>query len=78
MILTNEQLFSLHKLYPKVTSTINDIAYDIDGNEVAYDLSAVTAQAEADAQAVIDAKQSALAKLAKLGLTADEIKALVG
>ena len=35
------------------------------------------AQAEADAQAVIDTKVSALAKLAALGLTADEIKALL-
>ena len=36
------------------------------------------AQAEADAQAVIDTKASALAKLAALGLTQDEVKALVG
>ena len=32
----------------------------------------------ADAQAVIDTKASALAKLAALGLTKDEVKALVG
>ena len=32
----------------------------------------------ADAQAVIDTKASALAKLAALGLTQDEVKALVG
>jgi hypothetical protein len=51
---------------------------DADGNEVAYDLQAVTAQAEADAQSVIDTKASALAKLAALGLTQDEVKALVG
>jgi hypothetical protein len=31
-----------------------------------------------DAQAVIDAKASALAKLAALGLTEDEVKALIG
>jgi hypothetical protein len=36
------------------------------------------AKAEADAQAAIDAKASALAKLAALGLTQDEVKALVG
>ena len=36
------------------------------------------AQAEADAQAIIDTKASALAKLAALGLTQDEVKALVG
>ena len=69
---------AIYKLYPNVVRTIGDIAYDADGNEVAYDLQAVTAQAEADAQAAIDTKASALAKLAALGLTQDEVKALVG
>jgi hypothetical protein len=66
------------KLYSNVAVIRGDIAYDADGNEVAYDLQAVTAQAEADAQAVIDTKASALAKLAALGLTQDEVKSLVG
>ena len=66
------------KLYPQVTVIRGDTAYDADGNEVAYDLQAVTAQAQADAQAVIDAKASALAKLAALGLTEDEVKSLIG
>ena len=69
---------AIYKLYPSVTNTVGDIAYDADGNEVAYDLQAVTAQAEADAQAVIDTKASALAKLTALGLSEDEVKALVG
>ena len=69
---------AIYKLYPNVVRTIDDIAYDADGNEVAYDLQAVTAQAQADAQAVIDTKASALAKLAALGLSEDEVKALVG
>lgn len=69
---------ALIKLYPQVVTLRGNTAYDADGNEVAYDLQAVTAQAEADAQAVIDTKASALAKLAKLGLTQDEVKALVG
>jgi hypothetical protein len=69
---------SIIKLYPQVTVIRGDIAYDANGNEVAYDLQAVTAQAQADAQAVIDTKASALAKLAALGLTQDEVKALVG
>lgn len=69
---------TIYKLYPNVVRTVGDIAYDADGNEVAYDLQAVTAQAQADAQAVIDTKASALAKLAALGLTQDEVKALVG
>jgi len=69
---------AIYKLYPQTVRTVGDIAYDAEGNEVAYDLQAVTAQAEADAQAVIDTRASALAKLAKLGLTQDEVKALVG
>jgi hypothetical protein len=69
---------AIFKLYPQVTIIRGDVAYDKDGKEVAYDLQAVTAQAEADAQAVIDTRTSALAKLAALGLTQDEVKALVG
>jgi hypothetical protein len=69
---------AIYKLYPQVKSTNGDIAYDADGNEVAYDIQAVTAQAQADAQAVIDTKASALAKLTALGLTQDEVKALIG
>ena len=69
---------AIFKLYPNVVRTVDNTAYDANGNEVAYDLQAVTAQAEADAQAVIDTKASALAKLAALGLTQDEVKALVG
>jgi hypothetical protein len=69
---------AIYKLYPSVIRTVGDIAYDANGNEVAYDLATVTAQAEADAQAAIDTKASALAKLAALGLTQDEVKALVG
>jgi hypothetical protein len=69
---------TIQKLYPQVITLQGDIAYDAEGNEVAYDLQAVTAQAQADAQAVIDTKASALAKLAALGLTQDEVKALVG
>jgi len=69
---------AIYKLYPQVKSTNGDTAYDANNNEVDYDLQAVTAQAQADAQAVIDVKASALAKLAALGLTQDEVKALVG
>jgi preprotein translocase subunit SecA len=78
MNLTSEQCQALFKLYPQVATMVGDIAYDADGNEVTYDLQAVTAQAETDAQAVIDTKASALAKLAALGLTQEEVKALVG
>lgn len=47
---------AIYKLYPQVKYTIDDIAYDIDNNEVAYDLAAV--QAYADSQAYI-AKRAA-------------------
>ena len=77
-MITSDQIQAIYKLYPNVVRTVGDIAYDANGNEVAYDLSAVTTQAQADAKAVIDSKASALAKLAALGLTQDEVKALLG
>jgi hypothetical protein len=77
-MITIEQVQTICKLHPQVVKVVGDTAYDADGNEVAYDLQAVTAQAEADAQSAIDTKASALAKLAALGLTQDEVKALVG
>jgi hypothetical protein len=77
-MITSQQTHAIYKIYTNVIRTVGDIAYDAEGNEVVYDLAAVTAQAEADAQAAIDTKASALAKLAALGLTADEVKALLG
>jgi len=78
MSINTQQIDAIYKLYPSVVRTSGDMAYDANGNEVAYDLQAVTAQTQADAQAVIDTRASALAKLAALGLTQDEVKALVG
>jgi len=76
---------AIYKLNPSVVTIQGDIAYDANGNEVTYDLQAVAEQAEQDKadklvaeQAQITAKASALAKLAALGLTQDEVKALVG
>ena len=80
---------NLHDAIYALNSTIvtirGDVAYDKDGQVVQYDmaqaqaklveLQAQKAQAE---QATKDAKASALAKLTALGLTADEVKALVG
>jgi hypothetical protein len=71
-------LDAIQKFFPQAITLIDTTAYDANGNEVAYDLQAVTAQAQADAQAVIDTRASALAKLAALGLTQDEVKALIG
>ena len=48
-MINNEQADAIYELYPNVVRTIGDIAYDANGNEVAYDLSAVTIQAEKNA-----------------------------
>lgn len=40
---------ALRKLYPQIVTVYGDKAVDADGNEVAYDLSAVTTQAQKDA-----------------------------
>ena len=40
---------AIYKLYPQTVRTVGDTAYDADGNEVAYDLAAVTTQAQKDA-----------------------------
>lgn len=47
---------AIYKLYPQVVRTVGDVAYDADGNEVAYDKAAV--QAYVDAHAYI-AKRAA-------------------
>jgi len=47
---------TIYKLYPSVVRTVGDIAYDANGNEVAYDKVAV--QAYVDAHAYI-AKRAA-------------------
>ena len=47
---------AIYKLYPQVVRTVDDKAYDADGNEVAYDKAAV--QAYVDAHAYI-AKRAA-------------------
>jgi two-component SAPR family response regulator len=49
MSLNLEQTQAIYKLYSQVTLTRGDKAYDIDGNEVAYDLQAVEAEVQANA-----------------------------
>jgi hypothetical protein len=39
---------AIYKLYPQTIRTVGDIAYDADGNEVAYDLALVTTQSQKD------------------------------
>ena len=76
---------TLIKLYPQVVTLRGGVAYDANEQEIAYDKSAAEAklvelQAKevADQEAQVSAKASALAKLAALGLTEDEINALIG
>ena len=82
MINIHEAIYALN---PTIVTIRDNVAYDIDGNPVAYDMAQAEAklaemQAEETAkqEAQVSAKESAMAKLAKLGLTEDEVKALVG
>jgi hypothetical protein len=76
---------AIYALNSTVKTIRGDVAYDANGQEVSYNL----AQAEvklielqatetAIEQEQATAKASALAKLAALGLTQDEVKALIG
>jgi len=49
MKLTSEQIDVIYKLNPSVVTIRGDVAYDVDGNEVAYDKSAVDAYVNAHA-----------------------------
>ena len=82
-------MITLHDAIRTLNSTVvtirGDVAYTQDEQVVQYDLAAAQAKlvelqaAETQAeQAAKDAKASALAKLAALGLTQDEVKALIG
>ena len=82
MINIHEAIYALN---PSVVTIRGDIAYDTNEQEVAYDMAQAEAKlAELQAaettqeQAQATAKASALAKLAALGLTQDELKALIG
>ena len=80
---------AIYQLYTNVTSIKEDkeifTAYDIDGNEVSIDMSAVNtkatelqAEADAEAQAKIDNKASAKAKLMSgEALTEEEANTIV-
>ena len=74
---------AIYVLNPSIVTIKNDIAYDANGNEVAYDKSAAEAklaelQAEETAkqEAAATAKTAALAKLTALGLTTADLTAL--
>jgi hypothetical protein len=45
-MINSNQIQAIYDLYPQVIRTVGDIAYDADGNEVAYDLQAITILAD--------------------------------
>jgi hypothetical protein len=76
---------AIFALNPNIVTIRGEEAFDADENPMSYDMAVAQAkllemQAEETAkeQAQIDAKASALSKLSKLGLTADEISAITG
>ena len=82
-------MITLHNAIRALNSSVvtirGDIAYDANEQEVIYSkslaeakLAELQAQEEQAEQAQVNAKASALAKLAALGLTQDEVKALIG
>jgi len=47
-MITVNQIETIYKLYPQVTSIVGNIAYDANGNEVQYDKAAVEAEVQAN------------------------------
>jgi len=75
---------AIYALNPVIVTIRGDVAYDANEQEIAYDKSAAEAklaELQAEEQAAQEsakvAKESALAKLAALGLTQEEISALL-
>jgi hypothetical protein len=71
---------AIRALNPSIVTIRGDVAYTQDEQEVQYDMAQAQAklvELEAKEQTAKNAKVSALAKLAALGLTQDEVKALV-
>jgi len=76
---------AIYALNPTVVTIRGDVAYDANEQVVEYDKAAAEAKVaeliaaqEAAAIAAVAAKESAVAKLAALGLTEAEVKALIG
>ena len=77
---------AIRNIHPNVFIVNGEIdAFDKDGNKIELDEILIAEEIEklqteeiAKQEAQVTAKQSAIAKLAKLGLTEDEVKALIG
>jgi len=76
---------AIRALNLSIVTIRGDVAFDINEKEVSYDmtqaqnkLAELQSLETAKQESAIATKASALAKLAALGLTQDEVKALVG
>jgi cysteinyl-tRNA synthetase len=75
---------AIYALNSAIVTIRGDVAYDANEQEIAYDKSAAEAKLDelqaiqtAKQEAEVAAKESALSKLTALGLTADEVKAIL-
>ena len=82
MIILHQAIYALN---PNIVTVRGDVAYDANEQEVTYDkaqaeakLAEMQAEETAKQEAQVTAKESAMAKLSALGLTDDEVKALLG
>ncbi len=62
-MITIDQINAIHKLNPQVVRTVGDVAYDAEGNEVAYDNVNSTAPKKSDRAQSPTSQQKALYKL---------------
>lgn len=76
---------AIRAINSNVVSICNEDAYDKDGNLIAYDMAAAQAklaELQAAEDAEVKAKEqhrlNAISKLSAIGLTQDEINALIG
>jgi hypothetical protein len=73
----NQFVKAVSALHPEVTNLHGEVAYDDNGNEVSYDKAAVEAKVVEIAAQEQATEQSALAKLKAIGLTDEEIAAII-
>jgi hypothetical protein len=69
---------AIRALYPNVITIVDTTAYDKDDNIIEYDFTAAESKAIVMQDDITNSKKAAEAKLAKLGLTADDLKNILG
>jgi len=75
MILLHE---AIRKLNPSIVTIRGEDAFDKDDNPIEFDLDEAKAEVARNKDAEDNKKKASLDKLAKLGLTPDDLKALLG